>query len=125
MLPLVLSALVAANCTARTQEHSKGPGFAQRFTYEAILRAKRIAVFSTVLRNDKLFYAVAVAPDDQFGAYRVVLDKIVASCKSTNDSELQREPDAGTPEVQFLIVEEAEVDVAECPKVAQVAPDTH
>jgi len=39
----------------------------------------RIAVFSTVLRNGNLFYAVAVAPDDQFGAYRDVFDKIVAS----------------------------------------------
>lgn len=40
---------------------------------------ERIAVFSTVLRNGNLFFAVAVAPDDQFGAYRDVFDKIVAS----------------------------------------------
>jgi hypothetical protein len=42
---------------------------------------ERIAVFSTLLRNGNLFYAVAVAPDDQYGSYRGVFDRVVASLR--------------------------------------------
>jgi hypothetical protein len=42
---------------------------------------ERIAVFSTLLRNGNLFYAVAVAPEDQYGSYRGVFDRVVASLR--------------------------------------------
>ncbi len=42
---------------------------------------ERIAVFSTILRNGNLFYAVAVAPEDQFDSYRGVFERVVASLR--------------------------------------------
>jgi Zn-dependent protease with chaperone function len=42
---------------------------------------ERIAVFSTLLRNGNLFYAVAVAPEDQYGSYRGVFDRVLASLR--------------------------------------------
>ena len=44
---------------------------------------ERIAVYSTSLRNGNLFYAVAVAPDDQFGSYSQVFERIVDSVRIT------------------------------------------
>ena len=38
-----------------------------------------IAVFTTQLRDGNLFYAVAVAPQTDFGAYRGVFDKVIRS----------------------------------------------
>jgi Zn-dependent protease with chaperone function len=40
---------------------------------------ERIAVFTTTLRNGNLFYAVAVAPDQEFGNYGDVFERIVGS----------------------------------------------
>jgi len=42
---------------------------------------ERIAVFSAVLRNGNLFYAVAVAPEDQFDSYRGVFERVVSSLR--------------------------------------------
>jgi Peptidase family M48 len=38
-----------------------------------------IAIFTTQLRDGNLFYAVAVAPQSDFGAYRGVFDKVIRS----------------------------------------------
>ena len=38
-----------------------------------------IVVFTTQLRDGNLFYAVAVAPQNDFGAYRSVFDKVIRS----------------------------------------------
>jgi hypothetical protein len=38
-----------------------------------------IAVFTTQLRDGNLFYAVAVAPQTDFGSYRAVFDKVIRS----------------------------------------------
>jgi peptidase M48-like protein len=38
-----------------------------------------IVVFTTQLRDGNLFYAVAVAPEREFGAYRGVFDKVIRS----------------------------------------------
>jgi hypothetical protein len=38
-----------------------------------------IVVFTTQLRDGNLFYAVAVAPQTDFGAYRGVFDKVIRS----------------------------------------------
>jgi len=36
-------------------------------------------IFTTQLRDGNLFYAVAVAPQSDFGAYRGVFDKVIRS----------------------------------------------
>ena len=38
-----------------------------------------IVVFTTQLRDGNLFYAVAVAPQNDFDAYRSVFDRVVRS----------------------------------------------
>ena len=38
-----------------------------------------IAVFTTQLRDGNLFYAVAVAPQTDFGSYRAIFDKVIRS----------------------------------------------
>jgi len=38
-----------------------------------------IAIFTTQLRDGNLFYAVAVAPQSDFGGYRSVFDKVIRS----------------------------------------------
>jgi hypothetical protein len=38
-------------------------------------------VFTTQLRDGNLFYAVAVAPQSDFSAYRGVFDKVIRSIK--------------------------------------------
>jgi beta-barrel assembly-enhancing protease len=40
-----------------------------------------IAVFTTRLRTGSLFYAVAVAPDSEFGAYQNVFDRVIGSIR--------------------------------------------
>jgi hypothetical protein len=40
-----------------------------------------IAIFTTQLRDGNLFYAVAVAPQSDFNAYRGVFDKVIRSIK--------------------------------------------
>jgi beta-barrel assembly-enhancing protease len=40
-----------------------------------------IQVYSTQLRNGNLLYAIAVAPDNDFGAYRDVFDRVVGSIR--------------------------------------------
>jgi hypothetical protein len=47
---------------------------------------ERIAVFTTTLRNGNLFYAVAVAPDDEFGSYRDVFERIVGSVQISDQA---------------------------------------
>jgi len=47
---------------------------------------ERIAVFTTTLRNGNLFYAVAVAPDEEFGSYRDVFERVVGSLQISDQA---------------------------------------
>jgi len=47
---------------------------------------ERIMVFTTTLRNGNLFYAVAVAPDQEFGTYRDVFERIVDSLQISDQT---------------------------------------
>jgi len=42
-------------------------------------QAESIVIFTTQLRDGNLFYAVAVAPQTDFGSYRSVFDKVIRS----------------------------------------------
>jgi hypothetical protein len=42
-------------------------------------QAESIVAFTTQLRDGNLFYAIAVAPQTEFGAYRNVFDKVIRS----------------------------------------------
>ena len=46
---------------------------------EATRQPENIEVFTTQLRDGNLFYAVAVAPRDQFSSYRSLFDRIISS----------------------------------------------
>ena len=47
--------------------------------YEATGGIENIAVFTTQLRDGRLFYAIAVAPRDAFPSYSDVFDRVVGS----------------------------------------------
>jgi hypothetical protein len=40
---------------------------------------ENIVVFTTQLRDGSLFYAVAVAPRDDFPSYRGIFDRVISS----------------------------------------------
>ena len=43
-----------------------------------------IEVFTALLRNGNLFYAIGVAPRDEFPSYRTVFDRVVGSLQVTD-----------------------------------------
>jgi hypothetical protein len=53
-------------------------------TSDATGQLERLAVYTTLLRDGHLFYAVAVAPRDDFGAYDSTFAKVIGSVRLQN-----------------------------------------
>ena len=49
------------------------------YSQSATGQPESIVIFTTQLRDGNLFYAVAVAPQTDFNAYRGVFDKVIRS----------------------------------------------
>ena len=52
---------------------------------DATGRTERIALYTTLLDDGSLFYLLGVAPDDEFGTYDDVFDRVAESLQFTNE----------------------------------------
>ena len=53
-------------------------------TSDATCQPERLALFTSLLPDGHLFYAVAVAPQDEFDGYSATFSKVVASLRLQN-----------------------------------------
>ena len=53
-------------------------------TSDATGQPERLALFTTLLADGHLFYAVAVAPQDEFDRYAPTFSKVVGSLRLSN-----------------------------------------